>query len=40
MVPFVSTAHEVLWVRERVMDLLDAANLRLEVEDFLAKVAV
>ncbi|MBN9305411.1 MAG: hypothetical protein BGO82_02865 [Devosia sp. 67-54] len=27
MVPFVSTAHEVLWVRERVMDLLDAANL-------------
>ncbi len=27
MVPFVSTAHEVVWVRERVMDLLDAANL-------------
>ncbi|MEO6015238.1 MAG: putative PEP-binding protein [Devosia sp.] len=27
MVPFVSTAHEVLWVRQRVMELVDAANL-------------
>ena len=27
MVPFVSTAHEVTWVRERVMELVDAANL-------------
>src|SRR6185312_15001007 len=27
MVPFVSTAHEVIWLRERVMELVDAANL-------------
>jgi pyruvate, orthophosphate dikinase len=27
MVPFVSTAHEVTWVRERVMELVDAAKL-------------
>ena len=27
MVPFVSTAHEVTWVRERVMELVDAAGL-------------
>jgi len=27
MVPFVSTAHEVTWVRERVLELVDAANL-------------
>ena len=27
MVPFVSTAHEVTWVRERVLGLVDAANL-------------
>jgi pyruvate,orthophosphate dikinase len=27
MVPFVSTAHEVVWVRDRVMELVDAANL-------------
>ena len=27
MVPFVSTAHEVTWVRERVMELVEAANL-------------
>jgi pyruvate,orthophosphate dikinase len=27
MVPFVSTVHEVTWVRDRVMDLVDAANL-------------
>ena len=27
MVPFVSTAHEVTWVRQRVMELVDAAAL-------------
>ncbi len=27
MVPFVSTAHEVTWIRERVMELVDAADL-------------
>ncbi|MBN9345959.1 MAG: pyruvate, phosphate dikinase [Devosia sp.] len=27
MVPFVSTAHEVIWVRQRVMELVDAAAL-------------
>ncbi|MBI4922919.1 MAG: pyruvate, phosphate dikinase [Devosia nanyangense] len=27
MVPFVSTTHEVIWIRERVMELVDAANL-------------
>ncbi|MGN6159193.1 MAG: putative PEP-binding protein [Devosia sp.] len=27
MVPFVSTAHEVTWVRERVMELVEAAAL-------------
>ncbi|HEX4298115.1 MAG TPA: putative PEP-binding protein [Devosia sp.] len=27
MVPFVSTVHEVTWVRQRVMELVDAANL-------------
>jgi len=27
MVPFVSTAHEVIWIRDRVMSLVDAANL-------------
>ena len=27
MVPFVSTAHEVTWVRERVLELVDAAGL-------------
>jgi pyruvate,orthophosphate dikinase len=27
MVPFVSTAHEVTWVRDRVLELVDAANL-------------
>ncbi len=27
MVPFVSTAHEVTWIRQRVMELVDAANL-------------
>jgi pyruvate,orthophosphate dikinase len=27
MVPFVSTAHEVTWVRERVMELVEAAGL-------------
>ncbi len=27
MVPFVSTAHEVLWIRERVMELVEAAAL-------------
>ncbi|HVY50317.1 MAG TPA: putative PEP-binding protein [Devosia sp.] len=27
MVPFVSTAHEVTWVRDRVMELIDAASL-------------
>jgi pyruvate,orthophosphate dikinase len=27
MVPFVSTAHEVTWIRQRVMELVDAAAL-------------
>ncbi|RYE10599.1 MAG: pyruvate, phosphate dikinase [Hyphomicrobiales bacterium] len=27
MVPFVSTVHEVTWIRERVMQLIDAAQL-------------
>jgi pyruvate,orthophosphate dikinase len=36
MVPFVSTAHEVVWVRERVMDLLDAANLPRSTRDRFA----
>jgi len=30
MVPFVSSAHEVLWVRNQVMDIADQASLHLE----------
>jgi pyruvate,orthophosphate dikinase len=36
MVPFVSTAHEVTWVRERVMELVDAANLPRETRERFA----
>ncbi len=36
MVPFVSTAHEVTWVRQRVMELVDAAKLPPEARRLFA----
>ena len=36
MVPFVSTAHEVTWVRDRVFELVDQANLPRSTRELFA----